>query len=151
MSGRVAACPMLFGQDRHALRQIFFRAWRKHGAGEPLDDAEKLVVSVAQRHPEYHALLADDSAATRDWSPEQGESNPFLHMAMHIAIEEQFAIDRPPGIRAGYQALLKEFGDEHEAQHRMLDCLGETLWHAGRDCAPPNDANYLECLRRLAQ
>jgi hypothetical protein len=137
---------MLFGQDRHALRQIFFRAWRKHGAGEPLDDAEKLVVSVAQRHPEYHALLGDDTAATRDWLPEQGESNPFLHMAMHIAIEEQLAIDRPPGIRQHYALLCRRTGDEHAASHRIMECLGEALWHAGRAGAPPDMQAYLDCL-----
>jgi hypothetical protein len=143
---------MLFDQDRNALRQVFFSAWRKHSAGGTLDGAEKLVVLVARRHPEYHALLArPDSSADRDWLPEAGETNPFLHMSLHIAIEEQLSADRPPGLRACYQALLRKFGDEHTAQHRMLDCLGESLWRAGRDRAPPSDTDYLECLHRLVQ
>ena len=147
---------MLFDQDRNALRQVFFRAWHKHNAGEPagepLSGAEKLVVLVARHHPEYHDLLTHpDSNAERDWHPESGEANPFLHMSLHIAIEEQLATDRPPGLRTCYQALLKKLGDEHEAQHRMLDCLGEALWRAGRDRIPPNDADYLECVCHLSR
>ena len=142
---------MLFDQDRNALRQVFFRAWRKHSAGEsagePLNGAEKLVVLVALRHPEYHALLArPDASADRDWLPESGESNPFLHMSLHIAIEEQLATDRPPRIRQHYARLCQRTGDEHAAQHRAMECMGEALWRAGRAGAPPDMQAYLDCL-----
>ncbi|MEK7758189.1 MAG: DUF1841 family protein, partial [Pseudomonadota bacterium] len=70
---------MLYGQDRRELRQVYFRAWRKHAAGEPLEGAEQLIVTVALRHPEYHALLdRPEAGEDRDWLPEMGESNPFL-------------------------------------------------------------------------
>lgn len=146
---------MLFDHDRAALRQVFFRAWRKHStgesAGEPLTDAEKLVVLVALRHPEYHALLArPDSSADRDWQPESGETNPFLHMSLHIAIEEQLAIDRPPGIRRHYARLCQRTGDEHSAQHRAMECMGEALWRAGRAGTPPDMQTYLDCLAHAA-
>lgn len=142
---------MLFGQDRRALRQVYFRAWCKHQAAEPLEAAEQRIVDIVQRHPEYHALLSQpEAAADRDWLPESGESNPFLHMGMHIAIEEQLAIDQPPGIRLHYAHLCRHHGDEHAAQHRMMECLGEMLWQAGRDQRPPDLQFYLDCLKRSA-
>lgn len=140
---------MLYGQDRRELRQVYFRAWHRHITGETLEGVEPLIVTVALRHPEYHALLASpDASEDRDWLPELGESNPFLHLGMHIAIEEQLAINQPPGIRLHYARLCRQHGDEHAAQHRMMECLGEMLWRAGRDAVPPDTRIYLNCLEQ---
>jgi hypothetical protein len=138
-------------QDREGLRAVFFGAWRKHRAGEPLEGIERMIVQVALRHPEYHRLLDDpDRYTDRDYPPEMGQVNPFLHMAMHIAIEESLALDEPRGIREQYQNLRARFPDEHALQHHMMDCLGEMLWQASRDNRPPDTAAYLDCLARLA-
>lgn len=137
---------MLYGQDRRALRELFVRAWQKQRAGQPLEGVETLIVAVVRRHPEYHALLEDGDSTTRDWLPEQGESNPFLHLAMHIAIEEGLMLDEPRGVRDRYQRLRAHHPDEHELQHRMMDCLGAMLWQAGRSGQPPDTRAYLECL-----
>jgi hypothetical protein len=142
---------MLYGQDRRALREQFVRAWRKQLAGEPLQGVETLIVGVVRRHPEYHDLLTDDDATARDWAPEQGESNPFLHMAMHIAIDEGLMLDEPRGVRDRYRRLRAQFPDEHPLQHRMMDCLGEMLWRAARDGQAPDTRAYLECLDRIAR
>jgi Domain of unknown function (DUF1841) len=140
---------MFFGQDRHALRQIYFRAWHKHTIGETLEGAEQLIVAVALRHPEYHALLSHPEAGEdRDWLPESGEANPFLHMGLHIAIEEQLAINQPPDIRLRYARLCQRHGDEHVAQHAMMECLGEMMWRAGRENRQPDWQVYLDCLAR---
>jgi len=135
---RKVTVAMIYGQDRRALRELFVRAWRKQQAGEPLQGVEALIAGIVQRHPEYQRLLDDDEATARDWSPEQGESNPFLHMAMHMAIEEGLMLDEPRGIRDRYRALLARFSDEHQLQHRMMDCLGEMLWRASRGGQPPD-------------
>lgn len=140
---------MLYGQDRRALRAVYFRAWHKHRAGQPLEGLEKIIVAVALRHPEYHALLERaETGADHDWLPEHGE-NPFLHLGLHIAIEEQLAIDQPPGIRERYAQLCRSAPDEHSAQHRIMDCLGEALWQAGRCGMPPDAQAYLDCLAHL--
>ncbi len=142
---------MLAGQDRGQTREVFFRAWRAHREGRPLEGVERLIVQVALRHPEYHTVLEQsDTTRERDYSPEAGESNPFLHLGLHIAIEEQLSIDQPPGIRARYQELLRGYPDEHAVQHRMMECLGEMLWQAGRQNSAPQESLYLDCLRRLA-
>ena len=140
---------MLYGSDRRQLRKVFFQAWRKHRTGQALEGVERLVVAVALRHPEYHALLdASDVNSDRDWLPELGESNPFLHMALHIAIDEQLATGRPQGLRAHYALLCQRQPDEHAAQHAVMECLAEVLWRAGQAGQVPDDHAYLDCLAR---
>ena len=142
---------MFAGQNREQTRLVFFRAWRAHRESRPLDGVEKLIVQVILQHPEYHALLDQpESASERDYFPESGETNPFLHLGMHIAIEEQLSLNQPRGIRDHYQKLLLRFPDEHTAQHHMMECLGEMLWQAQRQGTNPQETVYLSCLQRLA-
>ena len=141
---------MFAGQDRGQTREVFFRAWRAHREGHPLEGVEKLIVQVVLRHPEYHSLLEHpEPARERDYFPESGETNPFLHLGMHIAIEEQLSIDQPRGIRGYYQKILMRLPDEHAAQHHMMECLGEMLWQASRQATAPQETVYLDCLKRL--
>ena len=90
-----------------------------------------------------------DAVLDRDWTPDSGESNPFLHMGLHIAIREGAAADRPAGIRALRERLIALAGDEHDADHGMMECLAETLWEAQRAGLPPDEQGYLERVRRL--
>lgn len=141
----------MFQPTRDEVRRFFFDAWRRHRAGEPLQPLERLAVAVALEHPEYHAVLDDpERHAGRDYFPELGETNPFLHLSMHLAIEEQLAIDQPPGVRRRFEALAAARGSRHDALHDALECLGEMLWKAGRDSTPPDAALYLACLDRRA-
>jgi hypothetical protein len=109
-----------------------------------------MAADLVELHPEYHALLEADDALTHEWTPEQGETNPFLHLSLHLAIEEQLSIDQPPGIRAGFETLQARRGDRHEALHAVLDCLGEMVWRSQRERQPPDGAAYLDCIRRAA-
>ena len=137
----------MYGTDRARLRDVFFQAWRRHCTGQPLEGIERLVIAVAQHHPEYQSLLDNpDAQIDRDYDPALGETNPFLHLGMHIAIEEQLSIDQPRGVRAHYDRLRLRLADEHAAQHVMMECLAEMLWQAQRTGADPNEAVYLECL-----
>ena len=96
---------MWIGKDRESLRGFFVATWRKHREGRPLEPVERLIAEVAAQHPEYHGELDGDDALDRDYSPEAGVSNPFLHMSMHIALHEQLAARRPEGIAA---SLVRE-------------------------------------------
>ncbi|MFU8836888.1 MAG: DUF1841 family protein, partial [Thiohalomonadaceae bacterium] len=124
---------MLFGQSRDELRRFYLRSWEKHQQGQPLEPLENIVAQVIAMHPEYQDLLADqEQAIGRDFGPEQGQSNPFLHMGMHLALHEQLSTDRPTGIRAVHSALRLRLGDVHAAEHLMMECLGQALWEAQR-------------------
>lgn len=142
---------MIFAQDRQALRCMFLEAWRKARAGAIMQPLEAQIAEVVEAHPEYHAELEreDEDVLDRDYPPERGEVNPFLHMALHIAVREQLSTDRPPGIRNAFNALLARMQDRHAAEHATLECLAETLWEAQRAGIPPDEAAYLERVRRL--
>lgn len=142
---------MLYGQNRDEIRRVYCTAWDKHQQGLPLEALEQQLVAVIGLHPEYHALLADrDAALTRDFTPEMGQTNPFLHMGMHLAIREQLATDRPAGITETFGLLMAHVQDAHEAEHRMMECLGEALWQSQRSAQVPDEARYLACLQQLA-
>lgn len=139
----------MFNPSREQVRQFFFDAWRKYRQGAPLEGLESMVVEIALMHPEYHAVLDDPAQfLERDYTPEEGQANPFLHLSMHLAIAEQLSVDQPPGIRAEYERLAAARGDNHEALHLILDCLGEVVWQAQRNQTMPDAEAYLECLRR---
>jgi hypothetical protein len=140
---------MLYGQDREQLRQVYVESWRKHADGLPLTPLEHRVAQVIGEHPEYHRWLEQDHIA-RDYPPENGAANPFLHMGMHIALREQLASGRPPGIVELQREILRAAASAHDAEHRMMDCLGEALWQAQRTGAPPDETAYLDCLRKRA-
>lgn len=140
---------MLLPNDREGLRAFYLEAWRKRREGLPAEPLEHQVADVIEQHPEYHALLGrGGDALERDWMPEQGESNPFLHMGLHLGLREQVATDRPAGIAALHRKLAARLG-EHEAEHRMAECLAEALWHAQRNNSLPDEVSYMEALRRI--
>ena len=128
---------------------MFFGAWRKYRAGEPIAGIESLALDVILLHPEYHGVLSlPGKFRDKDYSD---ETNPFLHMSLHVALEEQLSIDQPPGIVRLFNELLLRKGDKHEALHHALECLAETMWRAQRDQVPPDAAAYLACLERRAR
>jgi hypothetical protein len=138
----------LFNPSRDQVRQFFFDTWAKFRQQQPLTDLEKIGVQVMQMHPEYHAIL-DDAERYLDqaYFPEMGETNPFLHMSLHLSILEQLSINQPPGIVPAYEALCAKYADEQQAQHDLMDCLAETIWRAQRDKQPMDAEAYLACIR----
>ena len=139
---------MIFGQDRQELRQMYADAWRKAQGAELLSPLEAQIAQVIEDHPEYQAALSDE-AREASFTPEAGKTNPFLHMGLHLAVRDQVATDRPPGISIIFQQLVKKYSKTHEAEHRMLDCLAETLWEAQNRQGPPDEQKYLERLRKI--
>jgi hypothetical protein len=139
---------MIFGQDRQELRKMYADAWQKHVAGQPMSPLETQIADVVAEHPEYHDALGDEGI-DRDYTPEGGRTNPFLHMGLHLGIREQVATDRPKGIAAIHRKLAARDGDRHAAEHRMIECLAETLWEAQSANRAPDETLYLERLRRL--
>ena len=141
----------MFNPTRDQARAFLFELWDKHRAGAPLTALESMALAVILEHPEYHAVLEDrERYLDRDWRPEGGETNPFLHLQMHLAIEEQVSIDHPPGIRDAVQALARRHDSAHDARHDVMDCLAEVIWNAQRHGAAFDNAAYLDCLRRKA-
>ncbi len=139
----------MFNPSRDEARRFLVDAWQKYRASQPLSDLEAIVARIVAQHPEYHAVLeSPERHAHRDYAPEGGETNPFLHLSLHLAVAEQLAIDQPPGIRAAFERIRDARGDEHAALHALIECLAETVWQAQRAGTAPDAATYLGCLAR---
>jgi hypothetical protein len=142
---------MLFGQDRDQLRKFYCQAWESQRQGKTLQPLQAQIVAVIEKHPEYHALLENsEQAVAREYLPELGETNPFLHLAMHLAIQEQIDTNRPAGIRELYHRLLMKTGDRHELEHKLMECLAEMIWQAQKDDKAPDEKRYLACIKSIA-
>ncbi len=143
--------PLFANQSRDQLRQMYVDAWQKHCNRQPMDPLQAQIADVIALHPEYHTLFNDpELILDKDWLPEGGATNPFLHMGLHLAVRDQVATDRPAGIRAVFGTLTGTLGSVHAAEHRMIECLAEALWNAQRSGLPPDEATYLGKLRSAA-
>ena len=147
----------LFNPSRDEVREFFFATWAKFTAQQTLTALEKMVVSVMLLHPEYHAILDKPAQyKLQAYFPELGETNPFLHMSLHLSILEQISINQPIGIAGIYEKLTIKHQDEHKsqsehnAQHDILDCLAETIWLAQRHNAGLDAEHYLQLLQQKA-
>jgi hypothetical protein len=140
---------MFANASREELRRRYVTAWRRHLDGLPLEPLDAQIADVIALHPEYHAMLEAPDALAREFTVEQGQVNPFLHMGLHLGLREQLATDRPAGIAQEHARLTRRLASAHTAEHRMVDALAETLWEAQRAGRAPDERAYLERLRRL--
>lgn len=139
----------MFNPTRDQARNFLFESWRKRRAGELLTPLEDLTAQLIDKHPEYHALFNDPAQnQDKDYAPDGNVVNPFLHLMMHLTMQEQISIDQPPGIRAHFQRLTAHYRSEHDALHKMMECLGEMLWQAQRNGTGPDVSIYFVCLEK---
>jgi hypothetical protein len=141
----------MFQPSQHDVRRFFCATWRKQRDGLPLTPMEAMAADWISEHPEYHADLADEDAALAAvYTVDQGRTNPFLHLAMHLSIAEQCGIDQPTGIRQAVQLLAARRDGLHAAHHEVMECLGEVIWASQRSGLPPDGQAYIDAVRRRA-
>ena len=141
----------LFNPSRDEVRDFFFNTWSQFKAQKPLTDLEKIALSVIHMHPEYQPILdAPVQFKSQEYFPEFGETNPFLHMSLHLSILEQISINQPIGIAAIYETLKIKHQNKHDALHDILECLGEVIWQAQRNNSALDSNTYLTLLQQKA-
>ena len=142
----------MISNERDKLRQFYCDTWAKHlEQKESLSPLEQQITAVIKEHPEYHKLLENkDASINADYLPEMGDSNPFLHMGMHLGLREQVRTDRPTGITELYKSIVA-LRDVHDAEHDMIECLAESIWQAQQNQTMPDEVAYLECLKGILQ
>jgi hypothetical protein len=141
---------MFAGLSRDELRGMYRAAWRKFKQQQTLTPLDKQMVAIISEHPEYHVIIESAASDLANYSPRSGQLNPWLHMGLHMAIREQVSTNRPHGITEVHKKLAGKAGDAHEAEHRMITVLAETLWEAQRAGKAPDEMAYLDRLRALA-
>lgn len=137
----------MYSNNRDAYRQAFFTAWQKYQKKLLLEPIEAQLIEVILMHTEYHSLF--DQQTIYQKQEFQLEENPFFHMSLHVSVQEQIKMNRPFGVTLVYQKLLTLHPDEHEVQHRMMECLADILWQAQQDNTMPNEMRYLEKLNQI--
>ena len=141
----------MFAPSQHDVRRFFCEAHRKQCGALPLTPIEATATDWISQHPEYFDALADlEAALGAVYEVEGGRSNPFLHLSMHLSISEQIGIDQPKGIKQAFELLRLRLGSAHEAQHQVMECLGEMVWASQRSGLPPDGERYLACVRARA-
>jgi len=136
----------MFGTDRNQLRQMYKSAWEKFQQQQSLTPLETQIADVIKEHPEYHDFVLQ---MDKDFLPELGQTNPFLHMGLHLGLREQLSTNRPPGINQLYQQLVAAKGAPHDVEHSMIECLAEAMWSAQANNQPPDEKAYFESLQKL--
>ena len=141
----------MFNPSQSEVRNFFCAVHAKARAGQPMETLEILASQWLQEHPEYDPDLADAQAAVaRVYDGQDGRTNPFLHLSMHLSISEQCSIDQPRGIRQAVELLAARRGSVHDAQHEAMECLGQMLWESQRSGRPPDGTAYVDCVQRRA-
>ncbi|AJI55223.1 hypothetical protein LA56_606 [Francisella philomiragia] len=141
---------MIFSHDRYQLRKLFIDSWNKFLNKQPLTAIEEQISRIIELHPEYHKQITIENI-DKDYSPEMGQINPFLHISLHLAIIEQVQTNRPVGINTTYHQLLSKYNnDEHKVHHLMIDYLAEEMWLSQKYNTLPDEQNYLTKLQELA-
>ena len=141
----------MFAPSQNDVRRFFCETFRKLRDGAPLTPMEAIAADWVAEHPEYSNDLTDvDAALAAVYTVEDGRTNPFLHLSMHLTISEQVSIDQPRGIKQAVGLLAAKRGSAHAAQHEVMECLGEMVWASQKSGLPPDGERYLECVRRRA-
>lgn len=141
---------MFYGDTVQETRQMFFSSWEKYQHKKPLSPLEQEIAQVILAHPEYHKIVEQTNTfKEHGYYPELGETNPFLHMGLHLAVREQVATNRPEGITRAYQEMLKKYKDPLAVEHLIMDQLAECLWLSQKNNQPPDEHAYLNALTAL--
>jgi len=140
----------IFNPTREDVRRFFCDTWKKKTGSHILTPLETIAGDWMEQHPEYHTLLTDpEGALAQDYTPERGETNPFLHLSMHLSISEQISINQPPSIKQIAENLTRKLGTEHEAQHSIMECLGQVMRESQPEGVSLSPEKYLEALKKL--
>lgn len=139
----------MFNPSRDQVRQFFIDTWRKHRNHELLTPLEAMALEWIELHPEYHSDLDNPESMAKEFNVEEGRTNPFLHLSMHLAIAEQISIDHPRGIRHAFESIASR-SNAHHAAHEIMECLGKVVWESQRLGTPLDSDAYIDLIKQRA-
>ena len=136
----------MFYQDRKKQREFLANSWQKYTSNKPLEPLEEQLVSIIKIHPEYHNLIGNIDS---EYFPEQGEANPFLHINLHLALRDQLSLNQPKGVKEVHQKLIKQYKDQHIAEHLMMECIAKMIYLSQKNNTTIDQESYLNCITSL--
>ncbi len=143
--------PRMFQPSQADVRKFFCAVYAKWHTAQPMDALETLASQWVAEHPEYHADFANEAVALEKmYDVEDGKTNPFLHLSMHLSVSEQCSIDQPRGIRQAVELLTARRNSLHDAHHETMEALGKMIWESQRSGRPPDGQAYIDAVQRCA-
>ncbi|MBT3855203.1 MAG: DUF1841 family protein [Thiotrichales bacterium] len=136
----------MFTSDRSKQRQYLKQAWEKYTRQDQLEPLELQLAKIVEKHPEYHDLIKNLDS---EYFPEQGNTNPFLHINLHLTLQDQLTMDQPKGIRGIHNRLLVKIKDEHEVEHMMMEHIAEMIFNAQKNNTAFDLNGYIIALKKL--
>ena len=136
----------MFTSDRSKQRQYLKQAWEKYTRQDQLEPLELQLAKIVEKHPEYHDLIKNLDS---EYFPEQGNTNPFLHINLHLTLQDQLTMDQPKGIRGIHNRLLVKIKDEHEVEHMMMEHIAEMIFNAQKNNTAFDLDGYINALKEL--
>jgi hypothetical protein len=141
----------MFQPSQADVRKFFCAVFAKWHTAQPMDALETLASQWVAEHPEYHADFANEAVALEKmYDVENGKTNPFLHLSMHLSVSEQCSIDQPRGIRQAVELLTARRDSLHDAHHETMEALGKMIWESQRSGRPPDGQAYIDAVQRCA-
>jgi len=136
----------VFSIDRSKQRKFLAKAWGKYNSNHLLDPLEEQLAKIIEKHPEYQDIINNIDT---EYFPEQGKTNPFLHINLHLSLQDQLSLDQPKGIKKIYIDLIKKLKDAHQVEHLMMDHIAEMIFNSQQYGKPMDLENYLMSLKNL--
>lgn len=124
-------------------RRLFFDVWKKMNSKQKLNDLDKQLAKIVNLHPEFHPILSDpDKYAEHEF--QEGQTDPFYHLAMHSLLAELISNDNPEGIRSLYDRRINETEDKHAVQHEFMGLIFD--WMMGSEDEDWNTESLLSLI-----
>ena len=136
----------MFTSDRSKQRQYLKQAWEKYTSQEQLEPLELQLSKIVEQHPEYQNLIKNLGS---EYFPEQGNTNPYLHINLHLTLQDQITMDQPKGIKEIHSQLLLKIKDAHEVEHMMMENIAEMIFNAQKNNAAFDLDGYIQALKQL--
>ena len=136
----------MFSSDRSAQRKFLAKSWEKYKTKQLLEPLELQLANIIAKHPEYQEIINN---LDTEYFPEQGKINPFLHINLHLSLQDQLDLDQPKGVKEIYNSLLKKIKDTHQVEHIMMEHIAEMIFISQKNNIPMDQEQYLRSLKEL--
>lgn len=120
----------VFEAFRRANRKHLHSIWQRaqNGQLDGLNEEERRLAEIMVAHSDeyFNQFEFADVLADREFDPE-GETNPFMHVALHALLEKQIKDHEPIEAFQFYNAMLRNKWTAHEVIHLLMAILVKFL------------------------
>jgi hypothetical protein len=136
----------------HENQHKFIQIAGKLKQGNPLSSGEELLIAeIMSQHPEFIPIweLGDLSASPQEINGEV--INPFVHTALHLAMEKQIDINDPAEVVEVINRLIDKGMDRHKVIHQIGGVYASLYFSSLRKGEMFEEYSYIEIVRQITK